>query len=156
MENASSYLALMPISKEEIKTFAFKIKDEILSGNIEPLKIAVQLKAMEELISTLRKDPEIKEEIISILEKNNRTMDYCGAELTLRNKNTYYYLGDATCALLTKEIESLDVKLKARQDFLKLVKEPLIDENTGEVINPLPVKCETTLVVSFSQNTKSS
>lgn len=149
MAQANSYLSLMPESKLQIKSFTAKLKAEILSGEVHPLGVAVSLKAMEDVISTLRKDKQVQAEIIARID-GNRT-EYGTAILEVRNKATYDYSSDSEWTMLDKQIADLSEKIKARQEFLKLVKEPIVIEGTGEIVEPLKVKHSETLYVSFKK-----
>lgn len=149
MERANSYLSLMPVTKAEIKSFTASLKNEILSGEVHPLGVALQLKAMEEVISTLRKDKEVQAEVMARID--GRSMEYGGATLEIRNKPTYDYTSDSEWNELEKQIVALSEKQKVRQEFLKLVKEPIVIEGTGEIINPIGVKNSESLVVTFKK-----
>jgi hypothetical protein len=149
MEQANSYLSLMPVTKAEIQTFTAKLKAEILSGEVHPLGVALQLKAMEDVITTLRKDKQVQAEIIARID-GNRT-EYGTAVLEVRNKATYDYSSDSEWNDLEQQIIALSERQKARQEFLKLVKEPIVVEGTGEIINPIGVKNSESLVVTFKK-----
>ena len=69
MENALSTINLMPTTSQEVSKMFTMVKNEILSGNENPLKLEVQLKAIEELIKKLRSDEEIKESVRKYQEK---------------------------------------------------------------------------------------
>ena len=67
--NALSVFGLMPENKAQITSFIQAAKGEILSGQYNPIKVEVQLKIMEELISGLRKDPQVREQLLIELDK---------------------------------------------------------------------------------------
>jgi len=150
MERASSYLALMPLSKNEIISFTKKMKSEILSGETELYNVAIQLRAMEEVITTLRKDKEIQDYIIDKLQKNGSKYITDGVELSVRSVKSYKF-DDLKLSEMKAEMDVLKEKIKARETFLKSITEPVADVDTGVVIEPQIYESNTNLVVSFKK-----
>ena len=79
-----SVITLLPSNKEEISSFIQDAKNRILSGDENPLKIASQLKAFEEVIEQLRNDIDIKEAILQEVEKHGKTTRQYGAEFQIK------------------------------------------------------------------------
>jgi hypothetical protein len=65
---AISVLSQMPENKAQIDTFVKSLKAEVISGTAEPLHVAVFLKTLEEVVSTLRKDKDVQEVIKAKIE----------------------------------------------------------------------------------------
>jgi len=151
MEHASSYLALMPINKEQISTFADKLIAEVTSGEVDVLQVAVQFKAMEEVIATVRKDKRVQAEIIAIVERNKNKVEFAGATLEIRNRTTYHYDADGKWSEFEGRIKALRVEQKKREEFLKSLKEEVADAQTGEIFAPIKCDSEETLFVSFKK-----
>ena len=142
-----SVINVMPSNKAEIKTFVQDVKERILSGDENPLKIAAQLKAMEEVIDELRKDKEIRDMILNAAEKEGKTSKSFNAEFQIKETGVKYdfsVCGDPEWEDLNKEIEPIKAKIKERETFLKVVKNQF-STTDGIVINP-PVKTSTTTV----------
>ena len=134
METAISYLSVMPLSKEQRETFVQKVKDEILSGDENPLKIEIILKGIEETIKAIRSDADIREYVLQELAKHGKSTIIYGAELTKSDRKTWNY-NDTEINSITAEIEELKAKLKDREKFLQSIPEGgIIDPETGEIL----------------------
>jgi len=92
--NALSTITVMPSTKAEIEVFVSKVKTEILSGDYNPVVIDVQLKAMEELIKAIRKEPEIREYILDEISRNEKTFELGNAKITQKDSVRYDYSDD--------------------------------------------------------------
>lgn len=130
----SSVMALMPTTKTSLKEFINGAKEEILNGYSEPLEVAIQLKAMEDIIKSLRSDPEIKEMIIEEAEKYGKTFEKFGTKFTLRQSVRYEYND--------QQVKDWEEKIKSRKAMLKSLTSEVADTETGEMISPA-IKKET-------------
>jgi chromosome segregation ATPase len=142
-----SVINVMPSNKAEVKTFVQDAKERILSGNENTLKIAAQLKAMEEVIKELREDKDIREAVLNEYEKTGKTFQMFNSEFQKKETGVKYdfsVCGDTEWEDLNKEIEPIKAKIKERETFLKVVKNQ-ISTTDGIIINP-PVKTSTTTV----------
>lgn len=146
--NALSTITVMPETKEALALYTSKVKEEILSGYENPLKIAKLLKSMEEIIDWLRSDKEIRDMIIREAGKySEKTIREFGAEFQIKESGTKYdYSGcdDAVLIQLKKEQEKINQKVKEREAFLKNITDDTFDEN-GIKLNR-PVKTSQTIV----------
>jgi len=147
MQTAISTISVMPSNKAELRTFTAKVKQEILSGSNDVLKVAGMLKAMEELIKELRADKEIKEAIESEAEKyNEKTIDFANFKLTKSQRATYDYTvcGDDVYNTMIGDFERMKQSIKARESMLLTG----FDPSTGEAF--LPPKKESVTVIAVS------
>lgn len=138
MDNALSFLTVMPISKDERGSFVEKAKNEILSGLYNPLYIEAILKGIEETIKAIRADNEIRDCVFNELSKHGKSVKMYGAEFKFSERKNYQYdnCQDSVYASLKSEIEKLTAKLKERETFLKAVPESgIANPDTGEIIN---------------------
>ena len=142
-----SVINVLPANKAEIATFVKDAKERILSGNENPLKIASQLKAFEEVVKELRDDKEIKEATLKEAEKEGKTFKMFGAEFQIKEtgvKYDYSVCDDQEWNDLNAQLESISEKKKARETFLKTIKCDVFNAN-GIQLHP-PIKTSTTLV----------
>lgn len=140
--NKTSVMTLLPSSKEQLSTFVQGAKSEILSGEIEPLQVAIQLKAMEDIIKQLRSDSDIKELIISESEKyGQKTFETNGAKFTLRQSVSYDYED--------KQIDEWKEQIKKRQDMLKNLTGEMADPETGEILKPATKKSADSISITL-------
>lgn len=142
-----SVINVLPSSKEEIATFVQDAKERILAGYENPLKIASQLKAFEEVIKELRDDKDIKEATLKAAEKEGKTFKQFGAEFQVKEtgvKYDYSVCDDAEWNELNAKLETITEQKKARETFLKTIKTDVFDANGVQLVPP--VKTSTTTV----------
>ena len=134
MENAVSYLRVLPLSKAQRLSFVEQVKAEITSGFYDPLEIEVMLKGIEETIKAIRSDADIREYVLQELAKHGKSTTIYGAELTKSDRKTWNY-NDTEINSITAEIEGLKAKLKDREKFLQSIPEGgIVDPATGEIL----------------------
>jgi hypothetical protein len=146
----TSLLAIMPNKKEEIKTFSEMLLSQIKNGEIEPLKIHVQLKAIESVIKKVNESDEYKNAIRSESEKHGKSFNIYGAKIDLAEVGTKYdYSGcnHLEYSDICQEIERLEGNKKAIETLLKAIKGKTGMVIYGEVrdVNP-PVKSSTSSI----------
>ena len=138
MENALSTLSSLPENREQLKTFKESLKTAILSGVKDGLEVKKMHKILEEILKTF-KDPEVVEMIGLEADKyHEKTFEYIGAKFQKRNTTKYDFTAccDSEYVQATMALELAKKNLKAREEFLKTIKEPFINKDTGEIINP--------------------
>lgn len=149
--NALSIFGLMPENKAQINSFIHAAKNEILSGEYNPIKVEVQLKIMEELISGLRKDPQVREQLLIELDKyKEKTISIYGTEITKSSRSTLDFssCNDSELHDLQIKADEINAKVKARQKMLEnVVPMSVVNPETGEYLNP-PSK-KTTEVITI-------
>ena len=140
---ATSVITLMPENKEQIELFISKVKLSVLSGDINPLELDVRLKAIEETIYGIRKDKEVKSEIIKEASKYGKSFDYKNAKITISERGTYDYSNDMKWVELNK-------KIKERELYLKSIpEEGTVDIDSGEVMYRPPQKYSEIITYKF-------
>ena len=152
---ALSTIADAPITYVEIGNLIHYMKQELLSGEYNPLDVELKLKAMEETIKQLRSDEEIRAFVLSEAEKYGKSFEWRGAKMSIREvgvKYDYSSTGDSEWAILDAQIKELSEKKKAREKFLQAVPASgTVSPETGEMIYP-PAKISTTsIAVTLTQ-----
>jgi hypothetical protein len=145
--NTISLINTMPSSKSEVASFTKLAKDAILAGNENSLKIAVQLKAMEEVIKELRTDKDIQALTLKEAEKEGKSFKLYNAEFNIREtgvKYDYTTCDDSEWNSLEKQITELKEKQKWRETFLKSIKDNIFDDKG--IMLKFPAKTSTTSV----------
>jgi hypothetical protein len=138
MENALSTLSTLPENKQQLTDFKANLKNAILSGVKDGLEIKKLHKVLEEILKTF-KEPEVVEMIESEADKyHEKSFEYIGAKFQKRNNTKYDFsvCEDSELIQLEQQEKLVKTNLKARQDFLKGLKENYINQETGEVIKP--------------------
>ena len=132
------------LSKSQVIDLFVETKKQIMSGEQSPLKTAVHLKALEELIKKLRTDEQIQDYTLEqALLENAKTFTAYGAEIQIKEMGTKYDFTGCNDSLLDglyDEMNELKTKIKDRELMLQTIKEdsPAVSLE-GEILNP-PIK----------------
>lgn len=138
----------MPSTWLEIRQFSDLLKNEILSGDVNPLDVELVLKSMEEVIKTTRADKHVKEAVLQEAAKwSEKTFEYKGISATKSSKTTYDFsgCGDEVYNDLIKQQETLKAQIKAREAMLKTGVNP----DTGETYTPPKASTTEFLTIKF-------
>ena len=135
METAVSTLTVLPMCKAEIKNFVDRVAVEVDEGIIDPVKLAVYLKSIEETIKAIKDHYVVKDAIdegVSLYPE--KKFDAFGAEITKTSRTTYDYssCGDSVYDNLVSEQAKQKEIIKAREGVLKAG----VDPATGEQFAP--------------------
>ena len=128
------------LSKSQVIDLFVETKDQIMSGKQSPLKTAVHLKALEELIKKLRTDEQIQDYTLSeALKENAKTFQMYGAEIQIKEMGTKFDFTDCNDSLLDGlyyKMDKLKTEIKDRENMLKAISEknPVISPE-GEILN---------------------
>ena len=144
-ESPVQLLTLMANTSTQIDVFSDGIIQAVQGGEINPLAVLVQLRAMQQASERILK--EIDQSIMSEAGKYpGSTFEFMGNKITKAEHGTKYdysVCNDPVMDDLVEQAKLLNEKIKARQERLKAQTEPenILDEITGEVvlINP-PIK----------------
>jgi len=146
---ALSTIADAPITYVEIGNLIHFMKQELLSGDYNPLDVELKLKAMEETIKQLRSDEDIRAFVLNEAEKHGKSFEWRGAKMSVREVGVKYdwaSSGDSEWAILDAQIKELSEKKKAREKFLQNVPDGgTVNPDTAEVVYR-PAKTSTTSI----------
>lgn len=137
METAINYITVLPSTKGQIQQFSDDAIGSVLDGDFDPIKIEVQLKAMEEVIKNVRAG--IREVVLIEADKYNGTMETDQVLFKVVNSARYDYSDDTVWRNLKKAEAGQAEQRKQRETLLKALKEPMADAGSGELVNP-PIK----------------
>jgi len=149
--NAISILTQLPTRKQSIDIYVDSVKDDILSGYIDAEASAIMLKAFEDIIKALRGDKDIKEYIQDAADRHTeKSFEYNGTTFTKSERPNYNFKDCEDPEWLSLSMDEMKIKgaKKVREEWLKTLKVPTPDPQTGEIINPPTV--ERTSIVSIS------
>jgi len=142
--NALAELQRLPVNKQQLDSFLKTAKEEILSGNQSAMLLDINIKVLEE-IAKLRKDPEIKQQLVDELNKySEKTIDFHGAVFTKRNTATYDYSADSKWRDLNAKVVEAKQALSDHEAILKTLKTEVADTTTGETLTPATKKSNET------------
>jgi hypothetical protein len=121
----TSILALFETNKEQRQSFTLALIDEIEQGNVDPLKVHLQVKCMEDIIKLLNSNTVYKKAILEAAEKHGeKSFTYQNAKVEIKETGVKYdfsQCGDPEYQMLEQRAESTATDLKQRADFLKTV-----------------------------------
>ena len=141
-ETPVQLLTLMANTSTQIDVFSDGVIQAVQGGEINPLTVLVQLRAMEQATERILK--EIHQNIMNEAGKYPGTsFEFMGNKITKAEHGTKYdysVCNDPVLNDLVAEQEKIAAKVKARQERLKAQTTPetIIDQNTGEVVTVSP------------------
>lgn len=141
-QTATEYLTLAPNTQTSIDIFSDSVIQSVQAGEVNPLTVLIQLRAMEKASERILK--EIKDNIMTEAGKYpGNEFEYAGNKLTKAEHRTSYDYGSCSDPVYQRLWElafQANGQLKERQNFLRAVKAPfnLVDEGTGEVVQIHP------------------
>ena len=115
-----------PLKKQEQNAISEAAIEQILSGDVNPLQIEMRLRALENIIKTIRDNPQVKDAVIDEAAKySGKTFDLFGCVVTKSQKTTKNY---KTCN--DEVLATLENAVKARKAAL----DAGVDPSTGEIL----------------------
>ena len=131
-------LRTFPQSKVDIQALACDWTNQILEGNSDPIKVAIQIKAIQTVLDQVNAG--IKDYVLSESEKyEGKTFTKEGAKIEVSDmgvKYDYSTCGDPTWDELNRKITELTTRRKAREEFLKVIPENgSVDPETGSIFH---------------------
>jgi hypothetical protein len=142
MEQALSYLTVLPSTADEIKRFSSQIINQVKSGEENPLKLLVLLRALESTAETIRKG--IEDNILTEVGKySEKSFEAFGARVEKSEVGVVYdyaSCGDRDWFQFKIAEETAGNRRKEREIFLRALREPmdLFEESTGEIYEIRP------------------
>ena len=156
MENLSimSAVNLLPSTKEQVTLFTQGIKDAIVSGDVNPLDVLVQLKMIEKTLEVL-KDKDVEAEIMREASKYHKDelAEYRGCKLEVKETGVSYdysNCNDTEIETLYEAKKQLDDKIKKREAFLKTINGDVYGSDGVQLSKP--TKKSTTKIVVTIKN----
>jgi hypothetical protein len=127
MENlelsTTSILALFETNKEQRKDFVARVVQSIESGDVDPLKVHLQVKMMEDVIKNLNANSRYKSAVLERAEKyGQKSFEFGNAKVEIKETGVKYDFSkceDDVLAKLNELLEDTESKIKARETLLK-------------------------------------
>jgi hypothetical protein len=153
----TSILALFETNKEQRQSFALDLVSKIEQGEVDPLKIHLLVKAMEDIIKLLNDNTIYKKAILEAAQSyGEKSFTFQNAKVEIKEVGVKYDFsktGDTVWEMLDASLLSAKNSVKQREDFLKTV--PLkgmqvLDELTGEMITVYPPSKSSTTSIAVT------
>lgn len=153
----TSILSLFETNKEQRQSFALGVVEALESGEVDPLKIHLQVKCMEDIIKLLNSNTIYKKAVLGAAEKyNQKSFEFMNSKVEIKEMGTKYdysKCGDPTREMFEQRVLSAESDLKYRQEFLKTVPAKgmtIVEEETGEAITIYPPSKSSTTSVAIT------
>lgn len=141
-QTAAEYLTLAPNTQTSIDVFSDGVIQSVQAGEINPLTVLIQIRAMEKAFERILK--ETKDNIMREADKYpGNEFEYAGNKVTKSEHGIRYDFsncGDPAYERLLQEYTEATQLLKERENFLKTIKAPItiVERESGEVKEILP------------------
>ncbi len=147
-------LSLFETSKTERQEFAQAVINNAKEGLLNPLKLHLQVKCLEDLIKQITSHPNYKELTLDEAYKYGKTFEHYNAKFEIKEmsvKYDYSVCNDPIYNSLKIELEALQEKIKAREMVLKSLSpqglQTLIED---EVVTLYPPNKTSTTTISVN------
>jgi hypothetical protein len=154
MNLATTDLSLFETSKAERQEFAHSVIDKAKEGFVNPLKLHLQVKCLEDLIKQITSHPEYKELTLDEAYKYGKSFEHYNAKFEIKEmgvKYDYSVCQDPVYNNLKSKVLILEDELKAREKFLKSIPteglQTLIED---EVVTLYPPNKTSTTTISVN------
>ncbi len=141
-QSPTELLTLMASTSTQIDVFSDGVIESVQAGEINPLTVLIQLRAMAKASERILK--EINSNLLNEADKYPANeFEFMGNKITKAEHGTKYNYsncGDPVYEQRLKIVKEATEQLKERESFLKAVKTPfsLLDEGSGEVATITP------------------
>lgn len=153
----TSILSLFETTKEQRQSFALGIIDALQAGEVDPLKVHLQVKCMESIIKLLNENTIYKQSILEAAEKHGqKSFEYMNSKVEIRETGVKYDFekcNDKEWEFLDSHSKAIDNDLKEREKFLKTVSAKgleIVDKFTGELVTIYPPSKSSTTSVAIT------
>jgi hypothetical protein len=137
MEAQLDILRTFPQNKGDIQALACDWTNQILDGNSDPIKVAIQIKKVQAVLDQVTAG--IKDYVLIEAEKYGKTTEIEGVKIEISElgvRYDYSVCGDSVWSSLDNELKLLTEKKKEREKFLVAIPDTgTVDPETGELIN---------------------
>lgn len=153
----TSILSLFETSKEQRQSFALGVIDALEQGEVDPLKVHLQVKCMEDIIKLLNSNTIYKSAVLEAAEKHGqKSFEFMNSKVEIKEMGTRYEFekcNDTEWELLDSTAKTSANNLKERETFLKTVPSKgleIVDKVTGEMVTIYPPSKSSTTSVAIT------
>lgn len=122
MQLTLTNLGLFETSKEQRKDFVQEVINGLNEGNVDPLKVHLQVKCMEDIIKQLTNSKEYKDICLTEAFKFGKTFEHHNAKFEIKEmgvKYDYSNCNDPKLKEMEEQLLRLEHDIKSRQTLLK-------------------------------------
>jgi hypothetical protein len=122
MQLTLTNLGLFETDKEQRKEFVNQVIEGLNEGSVDPLKVHLQVKCMEDIIKQLTSSKEYKEICLTEAVKFGRNFEHHNAKFEIKEMGVKYDYSNCNDPILKeyeKELKAIEEVIKTRQSILK-------------------------------------
>jgi hypothetical protein len=122
MQLTLTNLGLFETDKEQRKEFVNQVIEGLNEGSVDPLKVHLQVKCMEDIIKQLTSSKEYKEICLTEAFKFGKTFEHHNAKFEIKEmgvKYDYSNCNDPILKELKEKLQYLELEIKYRETLLK-------------------------------------
>jgi hypothetical protein len=122
MQLTLTNLGLFETDKEQRKEFVNQVIEGLNEGSVDPLKVHLQVKCMEDIIKQLTSSKEYKEICLTEAVKFGKTFEHHNAKFEIKEmgvKYDYSNCNDPILNELKEKLQYLELEIKYRETLLK-------------------------------------
>lgn len=148
----TSILSLFDTTKEQRHDFTLRVIDAMEAATVDPLRVHLQVKCMEDIIKLLNSNTIYKKSVLEAAELCSNK-NFPNAKIEIKEAGTKYDFSqsnDSVRDMLEQQLLSATNALKERENFLKTVPAKgliITDEQTGETFTVYPPSKSSTTTV---------
>lgn len=145
-------ILLADTNKQDRHLLVGNIVTQITEGLVDPIKVHLQVKALEDVVKQFNANDVYKEHLLDAAEKNGKSFKYGNAEFSIKEmgvKYDYSNCNDPEYAEMIDKKSRLEQDIKDREAFLKTIPTTGIDLAFDDELITVypPTKQSTTTVV---------
>jgi hypothetical protein len=143
-------------TKEQRTEFTYQLIQRLNAGELDPLKTHLQVKALEDMLETLKANKDYKDAVLQAAVLNGKDFEYMSAKFNIREVGVKYDYTKCESPAYEEIIADFNDATKAKKDmeeFLKKVPHSgldIINGVTGEVTRVYPPAKSSTTSVAVS------
>jgi hypothetical protein len=122
MQLTLTNLGLFETDKEQRKEFVNQVIEGLNEGSVDPLKVHLQVKCMEDIIKQLTSSKQYKEICLTEAVKFGRNFEHHNAKFEIKEmgvKYDYSNCNDPILKELKEKLQYLELEIKYRETLLK-------------------------------------
>ncbi len=143
-------------TKEQRTEFTYQLIQRLNAGELDPLKTHLQVKALEDMLETLKANKDYKDAVLQAAVLNGKDFEYMSAKFNIREVGVKYDYSKCESPQYEEIMNEYNSAAKAKKDmeeFLKKVPHQgldIINGVTGEVTKVYPPAKSSTTSVAVS------
>jgi len=143
-------------TKEQRTEFTYQLIERLNAGELDPLKTHLQVKALEDMLETLKANKDYKDAVLQAAVLNGKDFEYMSAKFNIREVGVKYDYTKCESPAYEEILTEYNSAAKAKKDmeeFLKKVPHSgldIINGVTGEVTKVYPPAKSSTTSVAVS------